>query len=178
MELVKSPSHWLSKKVKDFDFSTLDPVQTSGEMCRIMMASNGIGLAANQVALDARIFVMRPLEHKEVLKPFAIINPVIREVSDELVRSKEGCLSNTGLYLEIARPNRLVAQFLDLDAKECIIELTGIDARCFLHEYDHLEGIEYTDRVSKLKLDLAKKRQEKLFKRKKKQWLIPAKNSN
>jgi len=178
MELVKSPNPWLSKKVKDFDFDTLDPIQVSGEMCRIMMSNNGIGLAANQVALDARIFVMRPLESKDVLKPFAVINPIIREVSDNLIRAKEGCLSHTGLYLDVARPSSLVAQFLDLDAKECIIELTGIDARCFLHEYDHLEGIEYTDRVSKLKLDIAKKRQDKLLKRKKKQWLIPAKSSN
>lgn len=178
MKLVKAPDPWLEKKVKDFDFQTLDPVQISGEMCRIMMANDGIGLAANQVGLDARIFVMRPLESKEVLKPFAVINPIIREVSEETILSKEGCLSHTGLYLEVARPARLVAQFLDLDAKECIIELTGIDARCFLHEYDHLEGIEYTDRVSRLKLDIARKRQAKLLKRKKDRWLIPAKNSN
>lgn len=178
MELVKSPSPWLSRKVKDFDFDRLDPVQISGEMCKIMMDNHGIGLAANQVGLDARIFVMRPLESKDVLKPFAVINPIIREVSETLVREKEGCLSHTGLYLEVARPASLVAQFLDLDAKECIIELTGIDARCFLHEYDHLEGIEYMDRVSKLKLDIAKKRQEKLLKRKKDKWLIPAKSFN
>ena len=165
MELVKSPNPWLQKKVKDFDFNELDPVQISGEMCRIMMANDGIGLAANQVALDARIFVMRPLEHPDVRKPFAVINPVIREVSEEVIKSKEGCLSHPGLFLEVARPASLVAQFLDLDAKECIIELTGIDARCFLHEYDHLEGIEYVDRVSRLKLEIAKKRQAKLLKR-------------
>lgn len=178
MHLVKSPDPWLQKVVKDFDFEALDAKAISEEMIELMIQEGGIGLSANQVALDARIFVMRPLESKDVLKPFAVINPIIREVSDNLIRAKEGCLSHTGLYLDVARPSSLVAQFLDLDAKECIIELTGIDARCFLHEYDHLEGIEYTDRVSKLKLDIAKKRQDKLLKRKKKQWLIPAKSSN
>jgi peptide deformylase len=54
-----------------------------------------------------------------------------------------------------------VAKYVDVDNKECIIELYDIDARCFLHEFDHLKGIEFTDRVSKLKLDLARKKQKK-----------------
>jgi peptide deformylase len=58
----------------------------------------------------------------------------------------------------------LVTQFLDIDGKECILELSGIDARCFLHEYDHLQGIEFTGRTSKLKLSMAKKKQKKLIK--------------
>lgn len=165
MKLIKAPDQWLEKSVKDFDFEKLDPVKISGEMCKIMMAKDGIGLAANQVGLDARIFVMRPLESPDVKKPFAVINPIIREVSDELETTKEGCLSYPGLYLDVARPVRVVAQFLDIDAKECIIEFTGIDARCFLHEYDHLEGIVYTDRVSKLKLEIARNKQKKLLKR-------------
>lgn len=163
LKLLKRPDPWLSKKItKEFDFDTMDAKEISGQMARIMMENDGIGLAANQVGLDARIFVMRPLEHPELNKPFAIINPIIREVSEETITSKEGCLSSPLLFLSIKRPARLVAQFLDLDRKECIIEFTGIDARCFLHEYDHLEGIDFTDRVSQLKIDIAKKRQQKL----------------
>jgi len=165
MKLIKAPNAWLEKSVRDFDFDTLDAVEISGEMCKIMMAKDGIGLAANQVGLDARIFVMRPIENPDVIKPFAVINPIIREVGSEIEVAKEGCLSYPGLYLDVPRPTKVVAQFLDIDAKECIIEFTGIDARCFLHEYDHLEGIVYTDRVSKLKLDIAKKKQKKLLKR-------------
>jgi peptide deformylase len=107
---------------------------------------------------------MRPVEHEEITKPFAVINPVILEISDETVTGKEGCLSHIGLILNVNRPKRLVAQFLDIDAKECILEFSGIDARCFLHEYDHLQGIEFTDRTSKLKLSMAKKKQKKLIK--------------
>ena len=164
MQLIQSPNSFLTRKVKPFDFNELDAKQISGEMCQIMMAKNGLGLAANQVELDAQIFVMRPIENKEVTKPFAVINPVIMKVDSDTVLGKEGCLSHLGLLLNIRRPKTLVAKFLDIDAKECILEFSGIDARCFLHEYDHLQGIEFTDRVSKLKLDMAKKKQRKLIK--------------
>jgi len=164
MQLIQSPNSFLTRKVKPFDFNELDAKQISGEMCQIMMAKNGLGLAANQVELDAQIFVMRPIENVAVTKPFAVINPVIMKVDSESVLGKEGCLSHLGLLLNIRRPKTLVAKFLDIDAKECIIEFSGIDARCFLHEYDHLQGIEFTDRVSKLKLNMAKKKQRKLIK--------------
>ena len=164
MQLIQSPNSFLTHKVKSFNFDELDAKQVSGEMCQIMMAKNGLGLAANQVELDAQIFVMRPVENTEVTKPFAVINPVIISVDSDTVLGKEGCLSHLGLLLNIRRPKTLVAKFLDIDAKECILEFSGIDARCFLHEYDHLQGIEFTDRVSKLKLDMAKKKQRKLIK--------------
>jgi peptide deformylase len=164
MKLISSPNEFLSKVTKPFDFDSMDAKQVSGEMCQIMMAKNGIGLAANQVGVDAQIFVMRPTQHAEVTKPFAVINPVILEVSNEIEEGKEGCLSHIGLILNISRPKSLVTQFLDIDGKECILELSGIDARCFLHEYDHLQGIEFTSRTSKLKLSMAKKKQRKLIK--------------
>ena len=93
-----------------------------------------------------------------------VINPIILEVSNEIEAGKEGCLSHIGLVLNISRPKSLVTQFLDIDGKECILELSGIDARCFLHEYDHLQGIEFTSRTSRLKLSMAKKKQKKLIK--------------
>ena len=163
MELVKSPDPWLEKQVRPFNFKELNAREISGRMASIMLSKNGIGLSANQVALDAQIFVMRPIEHKEVTKPFAIINPEILEIDETTVLGKEGCLSHIGLVLNIRRPKKLVAKFLDIEENECILEFSGIDARCFLHEYDHLQGIEFTDRVSKLKLDMAKKKQKKLM---------------
>tara|TARA_E500000318_G_C3562942_1_gene214327 strand:+ start:1086 stop:1607 length:522 start_codon:yes stop_codon:yes gene_type:complete len=165
MELVKAPSTHLQTVCQPFDFDSMDVVQISGEMCKIMMDNDGLGLSANQVGLNCQLFVMRPLENKEVTKPFAVINPIIREVSDETINGPEGCLSYPLLFLNISRPKRLVAQFLDIEGKECIIEFTGIDARCFAHEYDHLQGIEFIERVSKLKLEMAKKKQDKLAKR-------------
>jgi peptide deformylase len=165
MELIYAPSDWLQKKVQPFDFDKTNAVETAQKMVDIMGNSRGIGLSANQVGLDAQIFVMQPTRHKEIKDPFAVINPVVQKISEETSLEYEGCLSYPNLILKISRPSKLVASFLDADAKECIIELDGYDARCFLHEYDHLQGIDFTDRVSKLKLDMAKKKKEKLEKR-------------
>ena len=165
MHLVKSPDPWLEKSVKDFDFDVLDAKAISEEMIEIMETEGGIGLSANQVALDARIFVMKPhlLEDKS---PLVIINPHLTSVTVNYEDMPEGCLSHPDLFLTVKRPRGIVAKYLDINAKECTIELYDIDARCFLHEYDHLNGIEFTDRVSKLKLDRAKKKRQKLNKRK------------
>ena len=162
MELIYAPSDWLQKKVQPFDFDATNAVETAQKMVDIMGNSRGIGLSANQVGLDAQIFVMQPTRHRELKDPFAVINPVVQKISEETSLEYEGCLSYPNLILKISRPIKLVASFLDADAKECIIEFTGIDARCFLHEYDHLEGIDFSQRVSRLKLDIAKSRQKKL----------------
>jgi peptide deformylase len=163
MKLVTSPSEWLEKEVKSFDFKTLDAKQIEKTMIELMLEEGGIGLSANQVALDAQIFVIKPhlLEHKE---PFAVINPIIEKVTEDTELMPEGCLSHPDLFLQVKRPKGIVARYLDTDAKECIIELYDIDARCFLHEFDHLYGIEFVDRVSKLKLELARKKQFKRIK--------------
>jgi peptide deformylase len=163
MKLVTSPNEWLDREVKPFDFETLDAKQIEQQMIDLMTAEGGIGLSANQVALDAQIFVIKPhlLENKE---PFAVINPIIESLTPEVEILPEGCLSHPDLFLQVKRPRGLVAKYLDTDAKECIIELYDIDARCFLHEFDHLYGIEFVDRVSKLKLELARKKQFKRIK--------------
>jgi len=160
MKLVKSPDPWLDKVVQPFDFDTLDAKSIAKEMADLMLEEGGIGLSANQVALDAQIFVMKPilLEDKS---PLTIINPIIEKVTQDVELMPEGCLSHPDLFLTVKRPKGLVARYLDINAKECTIELYDIDARCFLHEYDHLQGIEFTDRVSRVKLDMAKKKAKK-----------------
>jgi len=164
MELVKSPNEWLEKTVDPFDFDKLDAKALEKEMIDLMIASDGIGLSANQVALNAQIFVMRPIDMEGLTEPFAVINPKIIAVNqdeDGMVVGPEGCLSHPGLVLTVKRPKSLVAEFLDSDGNSRIINFVDINARCFAHEYDHLQGIEFTDRVSKLKLDMAKKKQKK-----------------
>ena len=165
MHLIKSPNPWLEKKVKEFDFNKLDAISISNEMIELMDTAGGIGLSANQVGLDAQIFVMKPhlLEDKE---PFALINPELESVTVNYEEMPEGCLSHPDLFLKVKRPKGVIAKYLDINAKECKIELYDIDARCFLHEFDHLQGIEFTDRVSRLKLDMAKKKQRKLQRKK------------
>lgn len=165
MQLLYSPNPFLEKKVQPFDFDKLDAKSIAEEMIEIMYKHDGIGLSANQVGLDAQIFVMRPLELSGITEPFAVINPKIHGVSDDLEERTEGCLSHPNLGLKVSRPKTLIAEFLDIEGKTAIINFTGIDARCFLHEYDHLQGIEFIDRVSKLKLNMAKKKQLKLMRK-------------
>ena len=160
MKLILSPNEWLQRKVNKFDFDNLDAENISKEMFDVMQSNNGIGLSANQVGIDAQIFVMKThlLKNNVIL---TVINPEILQVSEEIENMPEGCLSHPNLFLNIKRPKHIVVKFLDIDAQECIIELLDLDARCFLHEYDHLQGIEFTDRVSKLKLDRAIKKRNK-----------------
>ena len=167
LKLVRYPDPFLAKEVAPFDFDKYNAVEIEAEMIRLMEEEKGVGLSANQVGLDAQIFVMKPDELKghEDNKPFAIINPKITAVSQDTVLGEEGCLSFPLLFFKVKRPTGMVIEYLDSTNKECTIELVGWNARIAGHEYDHLYGINFTDRVSKLKLDIAKKKQIKLLKR-------------
>ena len=158
MELIKAPNEFLEKQVKPFDFKNMDAEKISKDMVDTMLKYKGIGLASNQVGLDAQIFVMGEEN------PITVINPIITEVGPERVEMEEGCLSFPGLYFKVKRPAVVSVQYLDTKQKECIIKLEGFHARVFLHEYDHLQGITFDQRVSKLRLEMAKKKQEKLLK--------------
>ena len=147
MKLITAPNKWLNTQVKPFDFDTMDAEAVSQEMIDAMKSQGGLGLAANQVELDAQIFVMRPTLTRD-RTAFEVINPVITAVSDETESGPEGCLSYPDLWLDVKRPKSISAKYFDRTHTERTITLYDLDARCFLHEYDHLQGITFTDRVS------------------------------
>jgi len=163
VKLITAPNKWLNTQVKPFDFDTMDAEAVSQEMINAMKSQGGLGLAANQVELDAQIFVMRPTLTGD-RTAFEVINPVITAVSDETESGPEGCLSYPDLWLDVKRPKSISAKYFDRTNAERTITLYDLDARCFLHEYDHLQGITFTDRVSQLKLDRAIKKQKKVQK--------------
>ncbi len=167
MKLIEAPNSWLEKTVKPFDFTEHNALDIERDMISIMDEKHGVGLAANQVELDAQIFIMKPVELKgyEDDKAFAIINPKITHVTEETIIGEEGCLSFPFLYIKVKRPAGLIIDCFDSKQKECTIELQGWNARIFGHEYDHLYGINFIDRVSKLKLNMAKKKRQKYFKK-------------
>jgi len=167
MKLVYHPHPSLLKQVQEFDFNKLEAKDIEKQMIEIMNKQHGVGLSANQVDLDAQIFVMEPkdLEGYKDGESFAVINPRIEAVSEQTVLGEEGCLSFPGLFFKVTRAEALVAKFIDSNGKECKIEFKGWNARIFQHEFDHLYGINYIDRVSKMKLDMAKKKQQKYFKK-------------
>lgn len=163
MKLILHPDNILQKSVSEFDFENpiIDPKILEEQMVKLMIDSNGIGLSANQVGLDARVFVMRSENLKDVFTPFAVFNPKILECSLEQEVGEEGCLSFPGLFFKVKRPSKILVEFFDRDKNNLIIQLEGIDSRCFQHELDHLNGICFTDRISKLKLNLAQKKLRK-----------------
>ena len=158
MELIKAPNEFLEKQVVPFNFDTMDADKISKEMIEMMLKYKGVGLASNQVGIDAQIFVMGEEN------PITVINPMVTEVGTEKIEMEEGCLSFPGLYMKVKRPSVVSVQYLDTKQKECIIKLEGFHASVFLHEFDHLQGITFDQRVSKLRLEMAKKKQEKLLK--------------
>jgi peptide deformylase len=163
LKLIHHPDEILNKKLDDFDFNNpiMDPFELEESMVTLMAEENGIGLSANQVGLNARVFVMHTEILKDVTTPFAVFNPKILNVSEETSLEEEGCLSFPGLFFKVSRPNRILVEFIDRTNNKHIIELEGIDARCFMHETDHLDGVCFIDRISKLKLNLALKKQRK-----------------
>lgn len=152
------PDPILYQKLEDYDFNCeLNPEEIEKSMIEIMNMDRGIGIAANQVGFDKRVIVIQP-KGKE---PFAMFNPVITAVSGN-GDDEEGCLSFPNLFIKIGRATEVTVKYLDKYNKECTIILSGYDAKCVQHEIDHLDGITFTKRVSKLKLDFAIKKQRKL----------------
>ena len=164
LKLVKHPDDILNQCLPDFDFSNpvMNPYDLEEQMVTLMAQSNGIGLAANQVGISARVFVMQTQNLKDVYTPFALFNPKVVAISPDEELDEEGCLSFPDLWIKVKRPAHVVAEFFDRDNNQRIIRFDGIDARCFLHELDHLNGICFIEKVSKLKLDLALKKQRKI----------------
>jgi peptide deformylase len=161
MNIVKHPNPILDEKMPDFDFDnpTVDPVQLEKDMIEIMMSSGGIGLAANQVGIKARMFVMGHPKFKEHAQAF--FNPVIVGVTDDVTEDEEGCLSFPNVYVKIKRPRGVLVRFQNSKGETQEAEFFGLESRCFLHEFDHLEGITYKDRLSTLKWALAIKKSVK-----------------
>jgi peptide deformylase len=163
MEFKLGPHDTLVQKSEPWNF-LLDSDGESLEkaMCEFMIEANGIGLAANQIGITKRVFVMGSYNINGFPAPFAVFNPRIIEASAEIVLDQEGCLSYPGLFLTVKRPSWIVAEYQN--AKGDIIEarFEGYLAKCFQHELDHLDGICFVDKVSPLKLNLAMKKLRKI----------------
>jgi peptide deformylase len=167
MKLITFPNEILRERMPDFDFEhpIMDPKYVEKEMIELMIRERGIGLSGNQVGLAARVIAIFPKDLSLELGPFAMFNPVLRAASDKMIEAMEGCLSFPNLVIPVKRPETIMAEYLDSEGNNCVISLHGIDAKCFLHELDHLDGICMIDRVSKLKQEMAMKKLNKLRKR-------------
>lgn len=163
MEMKLGAHQSLIQKSLDWNFSLDgDAKQVETEMCNFMMNNHGIGLAANQIGITKRVFVLGNDNIPGFPKPFAIFNPRIIEYSQEEELFKEGCLSYPGLFLTIKRPKSILVEYQDSDGNTITAKMDGLVARVFQHEYDHLDGICFVDKVSSMKLQLAMKKIRKI----------------
>ena len=117
------------------------------ELVNTLHGQDGIGLAGPQVGLLERIFAV----HVKGDVPRIFINPSIIETSQDTMVFEEGCLSIPGIYTDVKRPTTVKVQAWNEKGRPFTLEATGILARVILHEYDHLEGILFIDRVSEQK---------------------------
>lgn len=133
-----------SKPIKRVDGELARTIQ---DMLRLMYASGGIGLAANQVDLPLRLFVANLGAAPDEGEEMVFLNPVItRPKGTE--ESEEGCLSFPELYGPVKRPKQVTVNAYNLKGEEIKVELTGMLARVVQHETDHLDGVLFTDRMS------------------------------
>jgi peptide deformylase len=157
MQLVSEHDPILTNPTEPVDLARLpDLYSTIDEMFMIMHASNGIGLAAPQVGLNLRMFIMQINTER-----YVVINPIIVSASDATVLGKEGCLTYPKLELNVKRPEWITAIWYDQTGQVHQQQLVGLAARCFAHEYDHLMGVCFVDRVSKLAMTMAKVKMKK-----------------
>ncbi len=158
LPLVDSYAPILRELTIPVNFDVVDKTDLAFKVLSLMKSVEhyqGLGLSANQCGLSERICVINHLDDKKI---YTLINPVIVEKAPTNSRYKEGCLSFPGLFLEIGRPEWCIVEYKTVQGDTERMQFKSIWATCVQHEIDHLNGICYTDLVSKIKLDMAKRK--------------------
>lgn len=170
IDLIAEDNPVLHRAAESFDFDNpiIDPKELFFSMKDVMIKNKGIGLAAPQVGISTRMFIMgNPMEPDLI---FSVFNPSVLETSNDEEYWEEGCLSYPGLFVKVKRPKIIRVRYTTWENVTDTIKFEGVSARVFLHEYDHLDGITYHQRANKLHLDKAYNKR-KMFIRKKRDEL-------
>lgn len=162
MEVLREKTRELTPDYPDLQKLVQNMIET-------MYDSDGVGLAAPQIGKSLRLFVI----DADTLKDYypetegfkrVIINPVILSKSQETVAMEEGCLSLPGISEKVVRPKEITVRYQDENFEEHEEVLSGFNARVFQHEYDHIEGILFTDLISPMRKKMVKRKLQKLAK--------------
>ena len=142
-DLVKSDDKILHRRIEPCGVN-LDRHFISKTLIENMFHHDGVGLSANQIGMDVRAFAMvRDIEYNDVIVCF---NPRIVTRGDECVWCEEGCLSFPDQFINVQRPDKITVKYEDEEGKDHKITLSGFASRVFQHEFDHLNGIDFTQR--------------------------------
>ena len=139
-----------------------DLLRLADDMLATMYEAPGIGLAAIQVAVPKRMFVLDVANEGEGPNPLVIINPEILATGSDLRLHEEGCLSIPDVLVEIERPSTCTLRYTDRAGKQQILEAEGLMATAIQHEFDHLNGRMIIDFMSRLKRDMVIRKFKKI----------------
>ena len=146
LELIPNTHPMLHEKIKPCNkcIEKIDRHEIAKILIENMHHYEGVGLSANQIGMYVRAFAMiKDLETNDVIVCF---NPSIIKKYNECIEFEEGCLSYPDEFVNVKRPDRIVVKYEDENEKEHKIKLSGMASRIFQHEFDHLEGIDFTQR--------------------------------
>lgn len=155
LPIITYPSSFLREKSLLIEPGDPSLKRFVAEMAETMYAAPGVGLAAPQVGVLKRVIVIDIDRNTDYKNYLVLINPVIT-YSEGLVSAEEGCLSIPEMWGDVKRAKAVKVRYLDLSFKEHDMEAEDLLARVIQHEVDHLEGILFIDRMSKIKRDLLK----------------------
>ena len=127
------------------------------DMIKIMLQEKGMGLAANQIGITKRFFAIGHESFDTFQKHAIIWNPQVINFSEEKVIDVEGCLSFKNIFVKVERPKTIEVEYETTQGKTEFAKLDGMESKCFQHELDHLDGITFNKRVSKLRWQMANK---------------------
>ena len=163
MDLLVPVTDPILKKPLESCSIGLDRKELQTTLQNAMEHHQGIGLSANQIGIKERAFIMySDVKKKEMISCF---DPLITDYSEEKIIMDEGCLTWPGLWLKVERSEGIQCVYNDVDGELVQVQMHGLEARIFQHEYDHMEGTNFTQRVSRLKLNMAKRRASKMRKK-------------
>ena len=152
-DIIMVPNETLKKISDPVEKVGINEKKLINDLFETMYNSQGIGLAAVQVGILKRILVVDISNKDEKRKPLSLINPVIKNISNETSTYEEGCLSIPDTFIEIERPKICEVEYIDINGKKKYLKCDGLLSTCLQHEIDHLDGKLIIDQLSKLKRD-------------------------
>ncbi len=163
LEVVKYGDPVLTKRAEEVTEFDKRLTRLVDDMFETMYGAPGVGLAAPQVGILKRLFVMDCGGGKNPRQKVALINPVI-ETEEGDQSGDEGCLSFPGIYFQVKRPQRVIVKAQDINGSYFTLDVMELEARCVEHETDHLDGELFINYLSPLKRDLVKRKIKKRVK--------------
>jgi peptide deformylase len=152
--LLQTSTAWTdTDSIQGYD----DKEKFESDMIKLMLDERGMGLAANQVGITKRFFAIGHDSFDTFQKHAIIWNPQVINSSEEKVIDVEGCLSFKNVFVKVERPKVIEVQYETTQGKTRFAKLDGMESKCFQHELDHLDGITFNKRVSKLRWQMANK---------------------